>query len=150
MFPPILFFSTRLFWLAPNSPRPKLLLLAAEEDSPALKVLDDSRAPDLHIASVKDRDANAKHGIDFMTAAGWRGDGSRYCMSIQSQLDVIRSEGDTRICAGRCQRHRAVHIAAELAVIMKDQSGVDGAADVIGLCACATDEERKYAENGKG
>src|SRR2546429_5647348 len=78
-----------------------------DEDSSALKVLDDSRALDLHIASVKDRDANAKHGIDFMTAAGWRGDGSRYCMSIQSQLDVIRSEGDTRICAGRCQRHRA-------------------------------------------
>src|SRR6516225_6188227 len=33
MFPPILLFSTKLFWLTPRNPRPKLLLLSAEGDA---------------------------------------------------------------------------------------------------------------------
>jgi len=55
-----------------------------------------------------------------------------------SQLDARRA------------RDIASHVAGELAVIMKDQSGVDGTADVIRLCACATNEERKYTEDRKG
>ena len=67
------------------------------EDSPALKMLDYSRTLDLYIGSVCRLDPNAILGIGAKTAAGWRRNGSRYRVSVQAQLDVIRSEADTWI-----------------------------------------------------
>src|SRR5207245_5840470 len=110
----------------------------SEEDSPAFKMLDDSRTLDLHIGSVNRLDPNAMPGIGGKTAAGWRGNGSRYRVSGQAQLDMIRSEGDTRICPGHGQRDRARDIAHQPAIVENKHRAGNGSADVCGLDASRT------------
>jgi hypothetical protein len=108
-----------------------------KEDSPALKLPDDSRTLDLHIGSVNRGDANAIHGIAGKTATGWRGQGSCYRVSVQAQLDVIRSEGDTWVRPGHGQRDSAGDVTHEFAVFVDGECGGDGTADLSGLSTCA-------------
>jgi hypothetical protein len=115
-----------------------------DEDSPALKVLDDSRTLDLYIISVNRLDADAIHGVRRETATGWRCHRSRYRVSVQVQLDVISCESYTRICPGKGHRDRAGNIAHQLGVFEKVDGAGNGwsSADFLGVHASGTNKER--------
>ena len=62
---------------------------------------------------------------------------------------MIRSEGDTRICAGHGQRDRARDIAHQPAIVENKHRAGNGSADVCGLDASGTKKERSKKGQSK-
>jgi len=94
------------------------MVAGQQQDSPALKVLDDSGARDLHVRSAIGLDSNREARIARKAAAGRR---ISHCpgdrVPVEAQLDVVCSKNDTWIRAGQAQRDRAGNVAHQLAIL---------------------------------